>query len=48
MESSIRNCKPYRSGAIDIVIVASVAALTPKKNEIEGEMGDSKWDFMHV
>ncbi|AIM60279.1 MULTISPECIES: recombinase RecA [Cellulophaga] len=30
-----------RSGAIDIVIVDSVAALTPK-SEIEGEMGDSK------
>ncbi|MCF1190274.1 recombinase RecA [Mangrovimonas sp. AS39] len=30
-----------RSGAIDIIIVDSVAALTPK-SEIEGEMGDSK------
>lgn len=30
-----------RSGAIDILIVDSVAALTPK-SEIEGEMGDSK------
>jgi recombination protein RecA len=30
-----------RSGAIDIVVVDSVAALTPKA-EIEGEMGDSK------
>lgn len=30
-----------RSGAVDIVIVDSVAALTPK-SEIEGEMGDSK------
>ena len=30
-----------RSGAIDIVAVDSVAALTPK-SEIEGEMGDSK------
>ena len=29
------------SGAVDIVIVDSVAALTPK-SEIEGEMGDSK------
>lgn len=29
------------SGAIDIVIIDSVAALTPK-SEIEGEMGDSK------
>ena len=30
-----------RSGAIDIVVVDSVAALTPKA-ELEGEMGDSK------
>ena len=30
-----------RSGAIDIVVIVSVAALTPK-SEIEGEMGDSK------
>ena len=29
------------SGAIDIVVIDSVAALTPK-SEIEGEMGDSK------
>ena len=29
------------SGAIDLVIIDSVAALTPK-SEIEGEMGDSK------
>ena len=29
-----------RSGAVDIVVVASVAALTPKA-EIEGDMGDS-------
>ena len=29
------------SGAVDIVIIDSVAALTPK-SEIEGEMGDSK------
>jgi recombination protein RecA len=29
-----------RSGAIDIVVVDSVAALVPKA-EIEGEMGDS-------
>ena len=34
-----------RSGAIDMVVVDSVAALTPK-SEIEGEMGDSKWGFM--
>jgi recombination protein RecA len=30
-----------RSGAIDLIVVDSVAALTPK-SEIEGEMGDSK------
>ncbi len=30
-----------RSGAIDIVVIDSVAALTPQ-SEIEGEMGDSK------
>ncbi|MEE9374415.1 MAG: recombinase RecA [Saprospiraceae bacterium] len=30
-----------RSGAIDIIVVDSVAALTPR-SEIEGEMGDSK------
>lgn len=30
-----------RSGALDIVVIDSVAALTPKA-EIEGEMGDSK------
>ncbi|MBR4403157.1 MAG: recombinase RecA [Flavobacteriales bacterium] len=30
-----------RSGAIDIIVVDSVAALTPK-SEIEGDMGDSK------
>ncbi len=30
-----------RSGAVDIVVVDSVAALTPK-SEIEGDMGDSK------
>ena len=30
-----------RSGAIDMIVVDSVAALTPK-SEIEGEMGDSK------
>src|SRR5690606_9671397 len=29
-----------RSGAVDLVVVDSVAALTPKA-EIEGEMGDS-------
>ena len=28
-----------RSGAVDVIIVDSVAALTPKA-EIEGEMGD--------
>ncbi len=30
-----------RSGAVDIVVIDSVAALTPK-SELEGEMGDSK------
>ena len=30
-----------RSGAIDIIVIDSVAALTPRA-EIEGEMGDSK------
>ena len=33
-----------RSGAIDIIVIDSVAALTPK-SEIEGEMGDSKMGF---
>jgi recombination protein RecA len=33
-----------RSGAIDIIVIDSVAALTPK-SEIEGEMGDSKWVY---
>ena len=36
-----------RSGAVDIVVIDSVAALTPK-SEIEGEMGTLKWGFMHV
>ena len=31
-----------RSGAIDVVVVDSVAALVPRA-EIEGEMGDSLW-----
>ena len=30
-----------RSGAVDIIVIDSVAALTPK-SEIEGDMGDSK------
>ncbi|MFV0237025.1 MAG: recombinase RecA, partial [Flavobacteriales bacterium] len=30
-----------RSGAVDLIVIDSVAALTPK-SEIEGEMGDSK------
>ncbi len=30
-----------RSGALDVIVIDSVAALTPK-SEIEGEMGDSK------
>lgn len=29
-----------RSGAVDLIVIDSVAALTPKA-EIEGEMGDS-------
>jgi recombination protein RecA len=34
-----------RSGAIDIIVIDSVAALTPKA-EIEGEMGDTRrWDY---
>ncbi len=33
-----------RSGAIDIIVIDSVAALTPK-SEIEGEMGDSKMEL---
>ena len=33
-----------RSGAIDILVIDSVAALVPK-GEIEGEMGDSKWVY---
>ncbi len=32
------------SGAISVIVIDSVAALVPKA-EIEGEMGDSKWDF---
>ena len=32
-----------RSGAVDVIIVDSVAALVPKA-EIEGDMGDSPWD----
>jgi recombination protein RecA len=30
-----------RSGAVDIVVIDSVAALTPKA-ELEGEMGDAR------
>ena len=33
-----------RSGAIDIIVIDSVAALTPR-SEIEGEMGDSKMEL---
>ena len=36
-----------RSGAIDIIVIDSVAALTPK-SEIEGEMGIPKWAYMLV
>ncbi len=31
-----------RSGAVDVIVVDSVAALVPKA-EIEGEMGDATW-----
>jgi recombination protein RecA len=31
-----------RSGAVDVIVIDSVAALTPRA-EIEGEMGDSTW-----
>jgi recombination protein RecA len=31
-----------RSGAVSLVVVDSVAALTPK-SELEGDMGDSSW-----
>ena len=36
-----------RSGAIDIIVIDSVAALTPK-SEIEGEMAIRKWDYKLV
>ena len=40
-EQALEICDmPVRSGAVDVVVVDSVAALTPKA-EIEGEMGDS-------
>ncbi len=40
-EQALEICENLvRSGAVDIIIVDSVAALTPQK-EIEGEMGDS-------
>ncbi len=35
-----------RSGAIDIIVVDSVAALVPKA-EIEGDMGDSHVGHLH-
>ena len=31
-----------RSGAVSLVVVDSVAALTPKA-ELEGDMGDARW-----
>ena len=34
-------CIRDRSGALDVVVIDSVAALVPK-SELEGEMGDSK------
>src|SRR5690606_41113334 len=41
-EQALENAENLiRSGAVDIVLIDSVAALTPK-SEIEGEMGDSK------
>ena len=40
-EQALEICEMLvRSGALDIVVVDSVAALVPK-SEIEGEMGDS-------
>ena len=36
-----------RSGAIDIIVIDSVAALTPKA-EIEGEMGDNKVEVLRI
>lgn len=36
-----------RSGAIDIVVIDSVATLTPK-SEIEAKWVIRKWVFMHV
>jgi len=33
-----------RSGAVDIIVIDSVAALTPRA-EIEGEMGDAIWVY---
>ena len=35
-----------RSGALDVVVIDSVAALTPRA-EIEGDMGDT-WGYKHV
>jgi len=32
-----------RSGAVDVIVIDSVAALVPRA-EIEGDMGDSRWD----
>jgi tigrfam_recA: protein RecA len=41
-ESRLGNCEQLiRSSAIDIIVIDSVAALTPKA-EIEGDMGDNK------
>lgn len=40
-EQALEICENLvRSGAVDIIVIDSVAALTPQK-EIEGEMGDS-------
>ena len=44
-EQALRNYRGFvRSGAVDIVVVDSVAALVPKA-EIEGEMGDAHVGF---
>ena len=41
-EQALEICENLvRSGAVDIIVIDSVAALTPK-SEIDGEMGDSK------
>ena len=39
-EQALESVRLARSGAVDVIVVDSVAALTPKA-EIEGEIGDS-------